>query len=484
MTPTVEIEATSATTARARLTGADVPPMELVATEAKNLAAVVHEFVRTIAAEQQSAVEVVYRTGKDTRFLTVGPDGKPTPSAPSVPIPVVAEPAAAVTEPAPVAVTEPVPVAAERVCAAPAGPVVVSADPIAYSAPAQHSPAPSPASAQPVSVPMATPARTRPAEPVTGPIGGTFGALSALSAPEANPAAHEPARTGLRGRLNAMLGMKLAPKADSLEMRLRAARSTIARPLPEGAVVAFANVKGGVGKTPMSIGLAETLGEYRGPATAVCMDLGEIGGSFADRIAVPPAAGQDVVSLLTDLGGSARDVRPSTLTRYLTRQPCGSYVVAGPTGTATPLSYDDAATVAAILGRHYEVLLADTGNSSHSGSWQWAITAAQAVVVPVPLRRDSAVAAQRTLAAISAVRPDVLTRTVVVITDGPGDAPMVETEAVEAFSALGVPVCRMPFEPLFASGERITLTGLRRETRGALTVLAATVVDLMAGAVD
>lgn len=72
MAPTVEIEATSATTARATLTGADVPPMDLAATEDKALAAVVHEFVCTLAVKQQSAVEVIYRTGKDTRFLTVG----------------------------------------------------------------------------------------------------------------------------------------------------------------------------------------------------------------------------------------------------------------------------------------------------------------------------------------------------------------------------------------------------------------------------
>ncbi|KLL96416.1 hypothetical protein NJ76_15530, partial [Rhodococcus sp. IITR03] len=107
-----------------------------------------------------------------------------------------------------------------------------------------------------------------------------------------------------------------------------------------------------------------------------------------------------------------------------------------------------------------------------------------AVIVPVPLRRDSAVAAQRTLAAMSTVHPDVLARTVVVITDGPGDVPMVETDAVDAFAALRVPVCRMPFEPLFASGERITLSGLRRDTCDALTVLAATVIDLIADTAD
>jgi hypothetical protein len=172
------------------------------------------------------------------------------------------------------------------------------------------------------------------------------------------------------------------------------------------------------------------------------------------------------------------------LARYLTRQPSGSDIITGRAGTETPLSYDDAAALGTILARHRDILVADTGNASHSASWRWAIAAAHAVVVPVPLRRDAAVAAHRTLAAIAATRPAALTRTVVVITDGPGDAPMVETEAVDTFAALRVPVCRMPFDPLFASGERIALTQLRQETRTALIVLAATVVDLMASAVD
>ncbi|GAA3133985.1 hypothetical protein GCM10020255_008510 [Rhodococcus baikonurensis] len=60
---------------------------------------------------------------------------------------------------------------------------------------------------------------------------------------------------------------------------------------------------------------------------------------------------------------------------------------------------------------------------------------------------------------------------------------MVETEAVDAFVELGVrAVLRMPFEPLFASGERIAANQLRRNTTDALTVLAATIIGLIAGA--
>ncbi|BAH47040.1 ParA family protein [Rhodococcus sp. NPDC019627] len=455
--PTVDVEITSATTARATLADADVPPMNLESNESKTLSTVVHEFLHKMAQTQGADVEVVYRTGKDTRFLTVGPDGKTEERAPSMPLPTVTQ-------------TAPEPVAAEPVSTPPGGPVVVAAEQIAYEA------APPPFG---VSTPSLV--GQRPAEPITGPITGPLDVLPQLSAPRANPAVSDPARLGVRGRLNAMLGLKLAPKKDSLEMRLRDSQTTIARPLPEDAVITFANLKGGVGKTPMSISLAETLAEHRGPATVTCMDLGEVGGSFADRVAVPPATGKDVVGLLAAVDPAATDVRPSTLARYLTRQPSGSDIIAGRDGADSPLSYDDAAALGAILGRHRDVLVADTGNSSHDGSWRWAITAAHAVILPVPLRRDAAAAAQRTLATIAAVRPDVLARTVVVITAGPGDVPMVETEVVNALPALRV--CRMPFEPLFASGERIALSQLRRETQDALTVLAATVVDLMAGAV-
>ncbi len=66
-----------------------------------------------------------------------------------------------------------------------------------------------------------------------------------------NLAASDPARLGIRGRLNAMLGLQLAPTPASLEMRLRAAHARTARTLPDGAVVTVANVNGGVGKTPI-----------------------------------------------------------------------------------------------------------------------------------------------------------------------------------------------------------------------------------------
>lgn len=462
MTSIVDVEIISDKVARATLSGGvvEVPPMDLEASEGEALETVVHAFLRSAAKEQDIPVDVVYRKGENRRHLTVHPDGKVEPRTPSEPLPVVRTPAP--EAPAPVA----------RL-----GPVVVDTEPIAYEDADED------ALTEPV-VPAATrvrehvpPAPPVPVEPVTGPL-----ELLLSAAPPANPAASDPARLGARGRVNAVLGLKLAPKAHSLEMRLRDAQAIITRAVPEGAMITIANTKGGVGKTPMAICLAETVAEYRGPGTVTCLDLGEVGGSFADRIAVPPVPGQDSGALLSAIDPAATDVHPSTLARYLARQPSGSDALIGCDSAEAPLSYQDGTALGAILGRHREILVADTGNSSLAGAWQWAVDEAGAIVMPVPLRRDAAIAAQRTLSVLANVRPGILARTIVVITNGPGDAPMVETEAVAAFSAMGAAVCRMPYEPHFASGERIALSQLRRKTRDALTVLAATAVDLVASA--
>lgn len=289
MAPTVDIEATSATTARATLTGADVPPMDLTATANTTLAAVVHEFVHTLAAEHQVPLDVVYRTGTHTRFLTVSPDGTLTETAPSTPLPVT------IPDTAPEPGTEPEPdpdsAAAHEDSPALHEPITVATEPLtpAPTGSAPHEPsraAQRPSHAPPRPEPTRGPAwaAEAPTEPHRGP-----STVAALSAPSADPTTHHPARLGVRGRINTMLGLTLTPKTGSLEMRLRAAQHTLAGPVPEGAVIAFANVKGGVGKTPMALALADTIAEHRGPATVACLDLGETGGSFPDRIAVPPA---------------------------------------------------------------------------------------------------------------------------------------------------------------------------------------------------
>ncbi|MGG7104823.1 ParA family protein [Rhodococcus sp. 24CO] len=443
MTAALAVEVTSETTAR--VSGSGTTDVELAAGNEKALFHAIEEFAKTEAADSGESVEVSVSGFGATTRLTVTPEGHVAVSGP---------PPAPVAVPTPT-VDEPVSVRATAV------------NPQRPPAPAQDRRSDTPHAHH-------TDAGQRPT-------------TSVLAAPQINSGSNEPARIGIRGRLNAVLNLQMAPKAGSAELRHRAAVAAITGPIPDFSVITLANPKGGVGKTPLAAGLAAVIAEHRGAGTLVCADLAEIGGSLADRVAVPPHQEQDVSALLTAAATAGGSIRPSTLSRYLVRQPSGEDIIAGSqTNTAAALGYDDGTSLANVLAQHREILIADTGNSSLAGSWQWAAAAANVLVVPVPLRRDAAAAAHRMLLDIIATAgPDVLARAVVVITDGPGDAPMVETEAVDAFIELGVrAVLRMPFEPLFASGERIAANQLRRNTTDALTVLAATVIALIADAPD
>lgn len=446
MTAALAVEVTSETTAR--VSGSGTADIELAAEDENALFHAIEEFAKTEAADSGESVEVSVSGFGATTRLTVTPEGHVAVSAPPPgPITPVAVPAPTVDEPVSVRAT--------------------AANPQRPLAPTQDQRRDTPHA-------HTTDAGPRPT-------------TSVLAAPQITSGSNEPARIGIRGRLNAVLNLRLAPKAGSTEMRHRTAVAAITGPIPDFSVITLANPKGGVGKTPLAAGLAAVIAEHRGAGTLVCADLAEIGGSLADRVATPPHQQQDVSALLTAAATAGGGIRPSTLSRHLVRQPSGEDIIAGSqTNTAAALGYDDGTSLANVLAQHREILIADTGNSSLAGSWQWAAAAANVLVVPVPLRRDAAAAAHRMLLDIIATAdPDVLARTVVVITDGPGDAPMVETEAVDAFVELGVrAVLRMPFEPLFASGERIAANQLRRNTADALTVLAATVIGLIAGAPD
>ncbi|MFB9783537.1 ParA family protein [Rhodococcus baikonurensis] len=440
MTAALAVEVTSETTAR--VSGSGTADVELAAEDENALFHAIEDFAKTEAADSGESVEVSVSGFGATTRLTVTPEGHVAVSAP--PPDPVAVPAPTVDEPVTVRAT--------------------AVNPPRPLAPAQD---------QRSDTPHLHHADT-----------GQRPTASVLAAPQITAGSNEPARIGIRGRLNAVLNLRLAPKAGSAEMRHRTAVAAITGPIPDFSVIILANPKGGVGKTPLAAGLAAVIAEHRGAGTLICADLAEIGGSLADRVAVPPRQGQDVSALLNAAATAPDNIRPSTLSRYLVRQPSGEDIIAGTQTNTAALGYDDGMNLADVLAQHREILIADTGNSSLAGSWQWAAAAANVLVVPVPLRRDAAAAAHRMLLdIIAAAGRDVLAYTVVVITDGPGDAPMVETEAVDAFVELGVrAVLRMPFEPLFASGERIAANQLRRNTTDALTVLAATIIGLIAGA--
>jgi MinD-like ATPase involved in chromosome partitioning or flagellar assembly len=335
----------------------------------------------------------------------------------------------------------------------------------------------------PVSVPTTD---YRAPEPIARPAQAAPSArgASSLVAPAITPGTSEPARLGWRGRANSLLRLGLPPKVGSPEMRQRSATAAITGSIPDFSIITVANLKGGVGKTPIAVGLSAVLAEHRGAGSVVCVDMSEERGSLGNRVSVPPRPGQDIMALLDAADTAPAGVRPSTLSRFLARQPGGDDTLAG-NPSDMRLGFDDAATVADIVAQYREILIADTANGRLAGSWRWAVTSAHTILVPVPLRHDAATAADETLDAIvSSAGPGVLGRVIVVITDGPGDAPAVETDVVQTFTDQGVRVARMPYEPAFATGGRIAPSQLAPKTVQALNVLAALVMESIGSAID
>lgn len=430
MSDSIDVEITSETTAR--VTRAGTAEVDLTADDRNMLMRSVLELSQHQAAEAGSPIEVTITDAGRRRHVTVSPDGSAAPAPAST---------ATTTD------TQP-----------PPEPVVMTADPPARDQVPEHLPT------------TATSTNTSTTDP-----GVTIRGPSPLTAPRTEPLSQGPARRGLRGRLNNILSTSLPPTQDSPEMRLRMARDRITAAIPDFSTIALVNLKGGVGKTPISIALASILATHRGAGSTVCADLTDTGCSLADRVAVPPTHNHDMAALLRD--STALSGRPAALSHYLSRQPSGDDILAGTRTLDTALTHDDAAQLARTLAHHRELLIADTGTNHLTGAWRWAVTTASVLIVPVPLRRDAAVAAHRMLADLGGT---AISGTLVLITDGPGDQPLVETEAVEAFLELGVlRVLRMPFEPVFAGGERIVPTTLRRTTVDSLTTIAATAIDVL-----
>ena len=147
----------------------------------------------------------------------------------------------------------------------------------------------------------------------------------------ASPALSQPAQWGWRGRINAALGTKLAPKAVSVETGHRAAVEAIQRTLPGSGTVAVVNTKGGAGKTPTSIALAAMLGKHRGRGV-VAVDMSEAGGTLGIRAARTAPIERTVWDVLDNASRlMSADVEAGELAAYLRLQPTHDEILAGDT---------------------------------------------------------------------------------------------------------------------------------------------------------
>lgn len=293
-----------------------------------------------------------------------------------------------------------------------------------------------------------------------------------------------PAEWGLRGRINAALGLKRAPVPDSAEDRFRQSVRRVQQPLPGCMVVSVVSLKGDAGKTSTTTALSNTFGLHRGRGV-VAWDANESTGTLghrAERTTDPELGPWDILENAHALASS--DAVSGALGHYLRLQPTHDEVLAadGSTSRERGIGWDECAALMAVLRRHRDLIFIDTGNNALASNWQWAVQHSDLLVIPLPLRRDMAIQALAMLDGIAARGYEHLVRSAVVLTVlTPGSDPALEDTIVAEFGQLGVTtIMRVPYEPVFASGQRIKYRELAPATVEAYTNVAAEIADALA----
>lgn len=287
-----------------------------------------------------------------------------------------------------------------------------------------------------------------------------------------------PAEFGWRGRLNRGLRCRLAP--GLVERTQRAALATVRGSFPAARTICVANVKGGSGKTPTALILAELLATLR-RESIVAADLNELRGTLGVRADVQ----QPVHTVMDLLQGQDWLCRPGSrvgdLAGFLRRQESGALVLASSenAGEMRSLTSQHCETVRDLLITRYSTLVIDTGNNEAAAPWQFATRVADVLVVPMRACPDHVWVAGQMLDGLRQ-RPETRhlpAAAVAVITDQDGARLDAATEQWLA-ERLGA-VLYVPPDAEIAAGP-IRAERLSPASRAAWTLVAAAVAEVCA----
>lgn len=237
--------------------------------------------------------------------------------------------------------------------------------------------------------------------------------------------------------------------------------------------IMIAQPKGGAGKTPTALGIAGALGTVRGGGV-IAWDNNETRGTLADQVRT--TCPYDVTDLLRNYSWLTRSgARFSDVQRNLAHQDAGQYwtLASGRVG-GRQISGDDFARVWQLLHTYVDVLVIDTGNNESASNWLATAQVADVLVVPCKWKLNSLTAAAAMLHTVREIRPELLDRTVIVGTNGPGEAePDAQAKGRRMFGEF--PICEIPSDPAIWSGSAMDWDVLQPDTQAAYTALSAAI---------
>jgi len=240
--------------------------------------------------------------------------------------------------------------------------------------------------------------------------------------------------------------------------------------------VAVLSLKGGVGKTTVTVGLGATLASLRGDRV-IAVDANPDRGTLSDKVRVEtPATVRDLLNERAMIG------RYAEVRAFTSRSSSRLEILASDRdpGVSVAFSADDYRAVIGVLERYYSICITDCGTGLLHSAMSGILELADQVVLVSSPSVDGARSASATLDWLDAHDYGDLVRGSVVVLSAirRKSKSMVDLDRLEQhFAARCRAVVRIPYDPHLEEGAEVELNYLNPETAEAYLRLAALVAD-------
>jgi putative peptide zinc metalloprotease protein len=238
--------------------------------------------------------------------------------------------------------------------------------------------------------------------------------------------------------------------------------------------IAVISRKGGVGKTTTTLMLGHTFASLRGDRV-VALDGNPDAGSLGYRVKRETAA--TVTNLLAD---EQEIVRYADIRTYTNQAPTRLEVVASDDDPriTTALGEEEYRRAIALLERHYNLILLDTGTGVLESATKGILQLAEQIVVVMSPSLDSARAASSTLDWLNENGHAELVRNAIAVVNAVREEGLVEVDKIkDHFQGRCRAVVEVPWDPHLSAGAETQIDRLRPVTRRAYLEVAAAVAD-------
>lgn len=352
-----------------------------------------------------------------------------------------------------------------------------------YAAPPpQPRPAPAPAPSQHFNTeatestwsPAQPPPATGQPAPTSAATMGNHRAIDALSHVGVRAAVKMPSQRGWRHWLYMLTRINMGPSPDELyEMDLQA---RVRRNARDSYQIGVFGLKGGVGKTAVTVALGSALSRVRGDRI-LAIDADPDGGNLADR------AGRQSAATVSDLLSDKELSRYNDIRAYTSMNAANLEVLSSEEYSAARREFNDEDWKAAIgvVSRYYNLVLADCGAGLFTNSSRGVLSTVSGMVIVASASIDGARQAAVTMDWLRQNGyQDLLGRSCVVVNHvTPGKTNIDVEDLVQQFERHVAPgrVVVLPWDKHIAAGTEIQLELLGQTFQRRILELAAALSD-------